>query len=136
MENTKTIIVTGAGSGIGRAIAQRLSKDSYPLILLGRNLDTLEKTKSSLEDSEKHHCVSCDIRLPKNIAKALDKIKINSLYALVANAGVGGENSYLSNDRWHEIIETNLTGTYNTIQDGLPYLKKNKAQFKKIVILT
>ncbi|MBT3516431.1 MAG: SDR family oxidoreductase [Nitrospina sp.] len=136
MENTKTILVTGAGSGIGRAIAQRLSKDSYPLILLGRNLDTLEKTKSSLEDSEKHHCVSCDIRLPKNIAKALDKIKINSLYALVANAGVGGENSYLSNDRWHEIIETNLTGTYNTIQDGLPYLKKNKAPFKKIVILT
>ena len=55
MENTKTILVTGAGSGIGSAIAQRLSKDSYPLILLGRNLDTLEKTKSSLEDSEKHH---------------------------------------------------------------------------------
>ena len=136
MGNTKTILVTGAGSGIGRAITQRLSKNNYPLILLGRNLDILEETKSSLEDPEKHHCVSCDIRVPKNIAKALDKRKINSLYALVANAGIGGENSYLPNDRWHEIIETNLTGTYNTIQDCLPYLKKNKAPFKKIVILT
>jgi NAD(P)-dependent dehydrogenase (short-subunit alcohol dehydrogenase family) len=136
MKDTKTILVTGAGSGIGRAIAQCLSKNNYPLILLGRNMDTLEETKSSLEDLQKHHCVSCDIRLPKNIAKALDKRKINSLYALIANAGIGGENNYLSNDRWHEIIETNLTGTYNTIRECLPYLKKNKAPFKKIVILS
>ena len=135
MANTKTILVTGAGSGIGRAIAQRLSKNNYPLILLGRNQDKLEEARNSLESPEKHQCISCDIRLPKDIANALEKSKINSLYALVANAGIGGENRYLSNDRWHKIIDTNLTGTYNTIQECLPYLKKNKAPFKKIVIL-
>jgi NAD(P)-dependent dehydrogenase (short-subunit alcohol dehydrogenase family) len=135
MANTKTILVTGAGSGIGRAIAQRLSKNNYALILLGRNLKNLEETRHSLKNPEKHQNISCDIRFSKNIAKALEKSKIDSLYALVANAGIGGENHYLSNDRWHEIIETNLTGTYNTIQECLPYLKKNKGPFKKIVIL-
>ena len=135
MAITKNILVTGAGSGIGRAIAQHLSKNNYDLVLLGRNSDHLEETRNSLECPEKHQCISCDIRLSKDIAKALEKSKINSLYALVANAGIGGENSYLTNDRWHEIIDTNLTGTYNTIQESLPYLKKNKAPFKKIVIL-
>jgi NADP-dependent 3-hydroxy acid dehydrogenase YdfG len=45
MENTKTILVTGAGSGIGRAISQYLSKNAYTLVLLGRNLNNLEETK-------------------------------------------------------------------------------------------
>ena len=135
MANTKTILITGAGSGIGRAIAQRISKNNYPLILLGRNQDELEETINSLESPEKHQCFSCDIRLPKDIANALEKSKINSLYALIANAGIGGENRYLSSDRWNEIIDTNLTGTYNTIQGSLPYLKKNKAPYKKIIIL-
>jgi NAD(P)-dependent dehydrogenase (short-subunit alcohol dehydrogenase family) len=103
--------------------------------LLGRNQDHLEETKNSLEHPEKHQSISCDIKLPKDIGKALEKSKIDSLYALVANAGIGGENNYISGDRWHEIIDTNLTGTYNTIQECIPYLKKNKAPFKKIIIL-
>ena len=135
MAVTKTVLVTGAGSGIGRAISQCLSKNGYSLILLGRKQDNLETTRNSLEYPDQHQCISCDIRLPKDITKALEKSKINSLYALVANAGIGGENSYSSDDRWHEIIDTNLTGTYNTIQECLPYLKRSKAPFKKIVIL-
>jgi NAD(P)-dependent dehydrogenase (short-subunit alcohol dehydrogenase family) len=136
MEDTKTILVTGAGSGIGRAIAQYLSKNTYTLVLVGRSLNNLEATKNSLENPDEHQCISCDIRLKQDVAKALEKSKIKSLYALVANAGIGGENSYSADDRWHEIIDTNLTGTYNTIHECLPYLKKNKAAFKKIVILS
>ena len=135
MPTSKTVLVTGSGSGIGRAISQHLSKNDYTLILQGRNKDNLEKTRNSLEYPEKHQCVSCDIRFPKDIGEALKKIKISSIYALVANAGIGGENCYLTNDRWHEIIDTNLTGTYNTIQESLPYLKKNQSSFKKIVII-
>ena len=136
MTDTKTILITGAGSGIGRAISQHLSKNTYSLILLGRNLHNLETTKSSLKNSANHLCISCDIRQKKDVAKALEKNKIKSLYAIVANAGVGGENNYSADDRWQEIIDTNLTGTYNTIQESLTYLKKNRTSFKKIVILS
>ena len=132
----KIVLITGAGCGIGRAVAQHLSKKNYSLILLGRTIDNLQATKKSLECPDEHQCISCDIRLTEDIAKSLQKIKIDSLYALIANAGIGGENNGSSGDRWHEIIDTNLTGTYNTIQESLPYLKKSKAPFKKIVILS
>ena len=136
MKKKEAVLITGAGSGIGRAIAQCLSKNNYSIILLGRVMDNLLETKKSLDSPGDHQCISCDIRISEDIAKTLKTIKINSLYALIANAGVGGENDYSSNDRWQEIIDTNLTGTYNTICESLPYLKKNKASFKKIVILS
>ena len=132
----KTVLITGAGCGIGRGIAQCLSNNDYLLILLGRNLVNLEETRKSLKYPDEHFCISCDIRVSENIDKALQKSKIKSLYALVANAGIGGENNYSSNDRWQEIIDTNLTGTYNTIQESLPYLKNSTAPFKKIIILS
>jgi len=136
MPSTKTVLITGAGSGIGRSIAQCLSKNDYSLLLLGRNKDNLEITRKSLESADKHLCISCDIRSRNDINNALKKTKVKSLYALIANAGVGGENNYSSDNRWQEIIDTNLTGTYNTIQESIPYLKKNEASFTKIVILS
>ena len=132
----KKILITGAGCGIGRAVAQHLSKKNYTLILLGRVLDNLQVTKKSLEYPDEHQCITCDIRHPKDIAAGLKRNKIDSLYALIANAGVGGENNYSADDRWQEIIDINLTGTYNTIQESLPYLKKSTAPFKKIIILS
>lgn len=52
----------------------------------------------------------------------------------MANAGVGGENHFGENDRWHEIIETNLTGTYFTVQYFLPALQRSTSKYKHIII--
>ena len=71
-----------------------------------------------------------------DVKSVLQNNNIKSLYGLVANAGIGGENTYGEKDRWREVIETNLTGTYQTIQECLPYLKKDDAPFKKVVILS
>ena len=70
------------------------------------------------------------------ILHVLQNNNIKSLYGLVANAGIGGENTYGGKDRWREVIETNLTGTYQTIQECLPYLKKDEAPFKKVVVIS
>ena len=128
------IVVTGAGSGIGRSIAQTLAERGYSLILLGRQHRNLEATKSALKNSQQHQCHTCDIRSAGEIKKALKNVA--SLYALVANAGVGGENKYGDQDRWQEVIDINLTGTYQTIQECIPLLKKGSAPFKKIIIIS
>jgi len=128
------IVVTGAGSGIGRSIAKTLAERGYSLILLGRNLENLESTKSLLKNSEQHQCHACDIRNSEEIKKALENV--SSLYALIANAGLGGENQYGDQDRWQEVIDTNLTGTYQTIQECIPLIKKDSAPFKKIIIIS
>ena len=133
---TTTVVITGAGSGIGRAIANTLASQGYSLILLGRDRTRLEETQNSLNDNSKHQSFSCDIRKPAEIRKALTECGADNLYALIANAGVGGENHFGEKDRWSEIIETNLTGTYYTVQECIPYLKKNPAEFGKIILIS
>ena len=128
------IAVTGAGSGIGRCIAEVLAERGYSLILLGRNLDNLQSTKGLLKNSEQHQCQTCDIRNSAEIKRSLENVP--SLYGLIANAGIGGENQFGDQDRWGEIIDTNLTGTYQTIQACLPLIKKDRAPFKKIIIIS
>lgn len=128
------ILITGAGSGIGRSIAETLAERGYSLILLGRNLENLETTKSLLKNPGQHQCHTCDIRNSEEIRKAL--ANVSSLYAVIANAGIGGQNQYGDQDRWREIIDTNLTGTYQTIQECLPFIKKDSAPFKKIIIIS
>lgn len=106
------------------------------MILCGRNPDNLEKTKTTLKNPEGHSTHSCDIRKMGDVRSALEKNDIKSLYGLAANAGIGGENFYGEKDRWREVIETNLTGTYQTVQECLPYLKKDGSPYKKVVILS
>lgn len=130
----KSIVVTGAGHGIGRAITKLLAEQGYSLLLLGRNRTALESARESLKNPSAHQSFSCDIRQAEQIHKALTESGIQSLYAVVANAGKGGENHYSEKDLWQEIIDTNLTGTYNTIQECLPFLKKSSDSYKKIVI--
>ena len=128
------IALTGAGSGIGRSIAKVLAERGYSLILLGRNLDNLQSTKVLLKNSEQHQCQTCNIRNSAEIKRSLENVP--SLYGLIANAGIGGENQFGDQDRWGEIIDTNLTGTYQTIQACLPLIKKDRAPFKKIIIIS
>jgi NAD(P)-dependent dehydrogenase (short-subunit alcohol dehydrogenase family) len=67
------------------------------------------------------------------LAKEIKKIP---LHGIIANAGVGGENYRGKNDRWHEIIDTNLTGTYNTVNAFLPNLENREGDFRHIVIIS
>lgn len=133
---TKTVVITGAGSGIGRAIAKILSEQNYRLVLLGRDRSRLEKTRESLNNPAGHKSVACDIRKPEEIRTALTESGVESLYGVVANAGIGGENHYDKEDRWQEIVDTNLTGSYHTVQECLPYLRRNACKFGKIIFIS
>jgi len=55
---------------------------------------------------------------------------------VIANSGIGGENYWGDNDRWNDIIATNLTGTYNFVNSFLPNIRKNADAEKHIVIMS
>ena len=108
----KHAVVTGAGTGIGRAIAQRLAAEGARLTLLARD-------ESRLRDVAPGATVrSLDIRDRDAVFAAFDE----PLDILVANAGIGGENVTPDGDRWDDIVGTNLTGTYWCCRAAEPLL--------------
>ena len=131
----KDILVTGAGSGIGRAIAKTLANNDLDLVLVGRNRDALEQTKSTLKPSSNHRLLIADIRDAHAIRQGLLELK-PSLFGVIANAGLGGENHYGANDNWQNIIDTNLTGTYLLVQESLPYFMPKEQGFRHIIIIS
>ncbi|MEM7116686.1 MAG: SDR family NAD(P)-dependent oxidoreductase [Chloroflexota bacterium] len=129
------ILVSGAGSGIGRATAQVLADAGHTILLLGRNRPTLEATLAMLDSPNKHDIITADIRNAQVLRAGLQSAN-PALKAIIANAGVGGENHYGKNDRWHEIVDTNLTGTYQLVQEALPYFAAKETGFRQIVIVS
>jgi NAD(P)-dependent dehydrogenase (short-subunit alcohol dehydrogenase family) len=133
----KTYVITGAGSGMGRATAELLSQNPrVKLLLVGRTLSALEQTHSLLKNPSNHSIAPIDMRDASSWQKtiALHFDDNTNLCGIFANAGVGGENHYGPEDRWEEIISINLTGTYVTIMELLPHLRKSSDAFKHIVI--
>lgn len=129
----KRYIISGAGSGIGRAIAIKLASHGAGIILAGRNESKLEETLSLLPKGN-HLVISTDIRLKSNCEEVSSILSGTHLDGIIANAGVGGENYYGEEDRWDEIIDTNLSGTYHFVNAFLPQLIESNAPSKHVLL--
>lgn len=131
---TRTFLVTGAGSGIGRAVAQRLAADGARLLLLGRRRGALEETLELLAQDVDHSTLVADVTRAEDLRGALAEVDLSEgLDGVIVNAGVGGPNRYGPEDRWQEILTTNLTGSYLTAQESLPYLRRSSAPRRHLV---
>jgi NAD(P)-dependent dehydrogenase (short-subunit alcohol dehydrogenase family) len=106
----KHVVVTGAGTGIGAALAQRLRREGATVTGMARDVDRLHE--------QVDHAIQCDIRDQAQVEAAFAQVE-GPLYALCANAGIGGENRPGPDDRFVDIVQTNLIGTYWTIQAAL-----------------
>jgi NAD(P)-dependent dehydrogenase (short-subunit alcohol dehydrogenase family) len=129
----RTAIVTGAGQGIGRAIALRLAQEGADLVLAGRHRETLEATASAVSSIGRRAVVAVtdvssedDVRaLAQRAREALGRIDI-----LVNNAGVIGPTvpvTELRRQDWDQVLAVNLTGALLCSQAVLPDMIARRA---------
>ncbi|MDQ0200686.1 SDR family NAD(P)-dependent oxidoreductase [Neobacillus ginsengisoli] len=122
----KTIIVTGAGSGLGKNLAILLSQKGYHLLLTGRTAEKLTTTKKEIEaDGGKADIVVLDIRNPDEVMKTVEEFSQNfDLFGLVNNAGVGhfGPFTDISDQQITDMLDTNVLGTILMTRSVLPHL--------------
>ena len=121
----KVVLVTGAGSGIGRSTALRMDAEGAILIIVDLNEDELIKTKSMLKNKEAASKVLDISNLSdvENFFKDLDRLD-----ALINVAGIlRFDNSHeVEIDDWNKILNVNLTGTFFMCSHALPLLLKSK----------
>ncbi|WP_079505757.1 SDR family NAD(P)-dependent oxidoreductase [Mesobacillus jeotgali] len=124
----KAIIVTGAGTGLGKELSLLLSKQDYHMILTGRTEDKLNDVKKQIEQSGGSATVMpLDLRNIEDIKeKALLLSKKHELYGLVNNAGLGyfGPFSETSDTEIEEMFQTNVFGTIHMTKAILPYFEQ------------
>ncbi len=133
----KTYVVSGAGSGIGRAISVELAKEKHRVVLIGRNKNNLVETQSLMMAPTNHPIVIADVTDKKSLnSQFRELLKGTDVAGVVCNAGVGGPNTYGEQDRWHEVINTNLTGAYVLANEVIPYLKNSSCAFKHIIFIS
>ena len=126
----RVALVTGAGSGIGRASALLLAQEGARVALIGRDERELEEVAGEIErDGGEAMGVVADISVPDEMEKAVRRIKKEwgRLDVVFANAGINGvwaPIEKLKPEEWDRTLETNLRGTFLTIKYAVPLLKK------------
>jgi 3-oxoacyl-[acyl-carrier protein] reductase len=121
-------VVTGAGRGIGAAIARKLASLGTTTVLCGRTKETLDATAQTiLETGGKVEVIPCDVTILHQLEYAAARVAstFGRLDILVNNAGVGGFNEPLHNmapEEWDRILNTNLRGVYFAIHAFAPLM--------------
>ena len=133
---TKIAMITGAGSGVGRAVAQALAQASWSLALVGRKRESLEETAKGLAGS--HLVVPADVGDPAAVKAVFARIKdkFGRLDMLFNNAGIGTPAvpiEELSFDQWQAIVAVNLTGAFLCTQEAVRMMKAQVPRGGRII---
>jgi len=120
-------LVTGASSGIGRAVAQVLAEAGYHVVLLARRAEALESVRDELPGTG-HRCLPCDLCDPESIAGAFAALEGDGLDLLVNNAGIGyrARVEELEPSLLGQVFDTNVRGMLLTCKAALPLLRAGK----------
>jgi short-subunit dehydrogenase len=134
------IIITGAGSGLGKELALLFSQNNLHILLLGRSQDKLQSVKVEIEQlGGTADVVQADIRSYLEISTKIKELSAHySLEGVINNAGVGYFGPFLKMEE-HEIIEmteTNILGTIYVTKAILPILEQQNSGFVMNIIST
>jgi 3-oxoacyl-[acyl-carrier protein] reductase len=131
--NGQLAVVTGAGRGIGAAIARKLAEMGATVILCGRTRSALEATgKAIAKAGGTTEVLPCDVSDLHSVEAAFHEIeaKFDRVDILVNNAGIGGFGGplhQLAPESWDAILNTNLRGVYHTIRCVAPLMIRNRS---------
>jgi NAD(P)-dependent dehydrogenase (short-subunit alcohol dehydrogenase family) len=132
----KVAIITGAGSGIGRAVALEMASAGFSLALAGRRLAELEKT-AAMAGGGNMHVVSTDVRQPDSVRAlfASTREKFGRLDVLFNNAGVNTGTPFeeLTYEQWCEVVNVNLTGSFLCAQEAFRMMKAQQPRGGRII---
>lgn len=127
----KTVVITGASAGIGKACVERFAKDNYRIIALGKNASRLQEVKTMALQHGSLECLafSIDLACPKSINQLISSLKsIDAIDSLVNCAGIAYTSrcDEISIKEWEEVFRVNVASPFFLIQKMLPWMKKSK----------
>lgn len=122
------VLITGAGSGLGKALALQYAEAGHHILLIGRNKANLEKVRTLIEEKGgEGTCLPCDITNLNAVEELVEAIKENygHIHKLINNAGIGhfGPLGQLRIEEIDAMIKLNIRGTICFTQSLLPYIR-------------
>ena len=139
ISTSKVALVTGAGTGIGRKTALRLLEEGYSVVLAGRRIEMLEKTKREAGDSGSRTLIApTDVGSPESVRELFNKIRetFGRLDLLFNNAGIGAPAvplEEISYEQWKAVVDVNLTGAFLCTQEAFRIMKEQKPRGGRII---
>ncbi len=137
--STKIAVVTGAGSGVGRAVAMALLHAGYSVVLAGRRLETLEETIAmAAVPVSRALAVAADVRDPQSVHElfATTARAFGRLDLLFNNAGINVPAvpiEELTFEQWRSVVDTNLTGPFLCTQAAVRLMKSQSPPGGRII---
>ena len=133
----KIALVTGGGSGVGRACAAALAEAGFTLVLTGRRMAPLEEVRAALA-GEGHLAITADVGVEADVLALFDQIEaqFGRLDLLFNNAGVNApavEIDDLSLDDWNAIVAANLTGSFLCARAAFGLMKRQSPKGGRII---
>ena len=138
MTDQKIAIVTGAGSGIGKAVALAWMLEGYCVVLTGRRRTLLEETAAAAGLGARSLVVAADVSNPQSVQALFDEVwmQYGRLDLLFNNAGVFTPGTPLEDvtfDQWKASVDVNLTGAFLCTQHAFRLMKKQDPQGGRII---
>ena len=137
ISNDKVALVTGAGTGIGKAVALALLAAGYRVVLAGRRIQPLQEAAAA-SSSDRALPVATDVSLPESVDALFATIRntFGRLDVLFNNAGVNSPRASfeeLSYEQWQNVVNINLTGSFLCAQGAFRLMKEQLPQGGRII---